>query len=103
MMQKFASLFIGVLVLIDAFFIAYAIGINVRKTNIIDPTLPVQAVVKPVEAKPAPTPADQTTPPPAPADQTGPAAATNTPGAKDSKDTAAPNDQEKKSVKTRNP
>lgn len=52
MMQRFLGLFIGLLVLVDAFFIAYAVGINVRKTNIVDPSLPIKAKVIPPAPKP---------------------------------------------------
>lgn len=46
-MHRFVGLFIGLLVLIDAFFIAYAVGINVRKTTVVDPSLPIKSKAAP--------------------------------------------------------
>lgn len=58
MMQKFLGLFIGLLVLVDAFFIAYAVGINVRKANIVDASLPIKAKIVPTSPAPVPVKSD---------------------------------------------
>lgn len=54
-MQRFVGLFIGILVLIDAFFIAYAVGLNVKRTTIVDPNLPIIAPKAPPAEPSSPT------------------------------------------------
>jgi hypothetical protein len=55
MMQRFVGLFVGILVLIDAFLIAYAVGLNVKRTTIVDPTLPMIAPKAPPATPSSPT------------------------------------------------